>query len=466
MTGRGSGARRLSIAAAVAVAFWGCSSYQPAPLPDLEAVAEASSLEAASQRAEELAASNPLLREIRIDLSDGLSPEEAGTLATALNPDLQALRRQSAEAEADLLAARILPNPEISGEASDPHGAGSAGLTTAYNLVVSLSTRTLLTRAARVGAARAGLQEVDLGNAWQEWQVAQKARLEALRLAWLRHRLAIASEELGLETAAAELLEGALASGDTTLTQVGVQRAALEKVRAAVAELEQAEAQSRGALAALLGDADLTGVELVRAPLPSTFAPRESVAAVLPRCLGNRLDLAALRQGYRAQELRLRQAILEQIPDVTVGFIASRDEARLKFLGGMVSVGVPVFDRNQGRVARERATRDRLAAEYRARALAVRATLHGILEMLAVIEKRLPELRDSIQPLAEIEAAEREAALRDDVDRLSYQTVRLALLDQRLLIASLSQARQEAVIGLDTACGGAVQPRSSTGGSP
>jgi len=66
-----------------------------------------------------------------------------------------------------------------------------------------------------------------------------------------------------------------------------------------------------------------------------------------------------------------------------------------------------------------------------------------------------------------IEQSEQTAAERGDVDWLSYQTVRIALLDQRLQAASLAQAREEALVGLDTACGVVAGPWTrGEGGEP
>ena len=448
------------------LALCGCAWYHPAPLPTLQQAAAAPRLDEAAIRAALASLANPLLDGVRIELSDGADPVEFGALAVVLNPDLEAFRQQRAEAYSGILTARLLPNPDLDVAANQPHGTGSSGLTTAYDIAVSLGTRQLLTRGSRIEAARSRAREVDLAIVWREWEVAQRARLAAVQLAWLRHRHDIASQELELALTTTRSLEGAVASGDVTLTEMGVQRAALETVRAAVTELELGQAKTRAEITDLLGGAKWTHLALPPPVEPRAFPPRSSADELLPGCVAHRIDLAALREGYAAQEAELRQAILEQIPDVRVGLASSRDEASLKFFGGAVSLGIPVFDRSQGSIAQQRATRERLAAEYRARALSVRSTLDGILDLLATTEARLPELHDSIEPLTRIEAAEREAAARGDVDLLSYQTVRLAILDQRLLVASLSQARAEAEVALDTACGAGLATRHEEGEEP
>lgn len=431
----------------------GCSMVPAAPLPPLGEAATAPLLDETAVRAALASGANPLLAGVEIDLSDGVDPVELGALAVVLNPELAALRLRRAEARAGVLTARLLPNPELDGSAAEPSGRGSSGLSTAYDLALSLSTRRILTRGSRTRAADARARAVDLEIVWREWELAQRARLAALQLGWLRVRDGIASRELELETNTTDSLERAVASGDATITQLGVQRASLETVRSAVADLDRLRAKARAQITALLGGASWSQLSLARPDPPRAFPPRRSLAALLPDCLAQRIDLAALRAGYSAEEADLRTAILEQIPDVRVGISSTRDEASLKFFGGAVSLGIPLFDRGQGRIARRRATRARLAAEYRARILSVRSSLEGVLDLLSVTEARLPELRRSIERLTRIEAAEQASAARGDIDLLSYQTVRLAIFDQRLRVASLAGARAEAQVALDTACG-------------
>lgn len=443
-----------------------CSFYRPAPLPALTTLSQVPALDEVGIRAAGASLANPLLSSVRLDFGDGLDPEEVAILAVVLNPGLAALRHRHAETRAGLLTARLLPNPEFSGDASAPAGTGSRGLTTAYGFSVSIGTRSLLTRRDRIQEARTTLQQVDLGIAWREWQVAESARLEVIRLAWIRRRLALASQALNLESITISLLDRAVAAGDAAGPTLALLRVDLETRRATVTDLEHAEVRSRGHLSALLGDAPLSELSLNRPESQGGPRPSQSFSAVLPACLARRLDLAALRRGYAAQESRLRRAILEQLPNVNVGLSRTRDETSLGFLGGLVSVGLPAFSRNQGGVARERATRERLAAEYRARVLAARAELREILDLLGVTGRRLGELQSSIGELARVEAAERAAAAEGEVGQLEYQTLRLGLLSQRLSIATLSQFQEEARVAFDVICGVRLRSRPVQGTTP
>lgn len=465
-----AGARVRRVAAAALVAsLAGCALYHAQPLPELSSLASPPMLDAAALGAEAKAFQHPLVPSVPLDLADGIDAGEAAMLAVLLDPTLVAARDTRQEADAARITAELLPNPSLDAEVDQPYGSGSEGLVKVVNLALSFDLRSLLTWRSRVGAARAEARRVDLGVTWQEWQVSQQARLLAIRTGWLERRLEILHAELALEEHTQDRVEDAVKSGDATYEQLGVHRASVETVRRDLIDLEQTAVSARSALRVLFGEPGGPPLPVTPpAPPPDAIPAPPRPADVVPRCLEGRLDLAALRAGYHAQDQRLRQAILEQLPNVTVGFTHQRNESSLSFFGGLVSLGLPVFDRNQGGVALARATRARLRDEYRARATQIRSSVDDLLQLLDVFARRLPEVRAAIVPLATIEQAEQTGAESGDIDWLSYQTVRIALLDQRLQAASLAQARDEALVGLDTACGvvGGPWAHSSQEGAP
>lgn len=445
-------------AVALVVLSVGCSFAGPEPLRPASEVTAAPPDTAVSLGEAVRALHNPLLADKPVDWSDGLDPDEAALVAAANNPELRAARAARGEAAAELTEAGLLPNPTLGGEAEQPtSGPGSESLVLSYGLSLSIDTQSLVTRSARVDAARADAASVDLGLAWQEWQVAQSARLEAVRLGRLRRRLDVARSEIEFLEETTGHLEHALARGDASLVALGVQRAALEAARQVRRELESAEATSESTLLARLGLPPETQLR-VTPPEP----PRE-VTATLPElraavgdCLARRLDLEALRVGYGAQEAKLRQAVLEQLPAITVGLSTRRDESQIRFLGGFVTASLPVFDHAQGRIALAEATRTRLAREFEARVIDARREIDALERALEIGRGQLAEVERSLPELAQLEASERAAADRGDVERTAYQAVRTALFDLRLTEESLAQAQQETAIGLELACGGSL----------
>ncbi len=441
--------RPLVLGAFTAIAASACSTYQASRLPEAQYTAQPRLLREYEQH-QAADSRSPDVANLRIDLSHGLNPDEAARVAVLLNPDLIALRDAHGEGQAEVLIAGVLPNPVLGATFDHPYGAGSAGTDNVVNLSLGIDVKPFIARSARRNGAAAAVAQIDLGIAWQEWQVAQQARLLVVRLGWVRKRLNYAHEELDFAEQTAKVLSEESRARDATLEQVGVQRAALEGVRRAQNQLEQEEVDSESTLRTLLGNPKVETLEVIE---PTMAIGRDARTTNIDACVEGRLDLAALRRGYQAGEERLRASVLDQFPALTIGVEHLHNEAALNFIGAFVNVELPVFNRNQGQVKLGEATRRRLAHEYDARVAGARSDLDRLLRLSAVLSRELPGIVQSIAPLEEIELKEREAVSRGDISRLWYQTVRSALFDQRLQEAALSQGLAEARIGLETACG-------------
>lgn len=427
-----------------------CVSYRAQPLPAAGATSTSleHGLEQPRTRLNTHASAAGVNSTIAIDPSDGLSSDEAAVLAVLLNPDLVALRDEHNQAQAQIVAAGILPNPVLGLEYEHPYGNNSEGTNDVLNLSLSWDLKPLLARSAKRDAAQASLGQADLGIAWQEWQVAQQARLLVVRLGWIRRRIALANQERDFESETARALEHATTIGDATLEQLGVQRASLEAARNIVFELEQLALTTESELLKLLGNPREAGLLV-----PTPALEKQTTTPTLATCLSQRLDLQALRHGYRAQEASVRAAVIDQFPDISVGLSHQHNETALDFVGGFVSVALPVFDRNQAEVRLAQATRRRLEHEYDARVASVRADLDQLQRYSELMAKQLPHVAEAIASLEKIEVDERQAVANGDLDRLSYQAVRSALLDQRLQYAAMSQALAESAVGVGTICG-------------
>lgn len=431
----------------------GCATYHPEPLPDAAAVVTAPAPDAERLRVAAESLEHPLLEPVPLNLADGLSPEEAGVLAVLANPSLVAVRDAHGEAAAQLVAAGLLPNPEFSLELTHPHGAGSSGTVNAHSAGLGIAVSQLVGRAARVAEASAALDAVDLGIAWQEWQTAQAASLMVVRLAGLRRRLALVHEEIGFQHETVAALVAAVRGGDATIQALGIQRAALEDLRQLEGDLAREAAGARSRLARLVGLPPGTPLEPAvpeQAGELSALPPAETLAR---RAVSRRLDLRALELGYRAHEARVRRAVLEQFPSLSIGITSQRDEASLRFLGGFVTLGLPLFDRNQARIAAERATRSRLEHEYEARLASVRADVARLAAEDGLLEGQIRLAGEGITALEETEKAERAEVAAGDVSRLTWQSVRSSLFDLRLRRETLHQARGELRVALSAALG-------------
>ncbi len=127
-----------TIAAMVAcltiLGFSGCQAYHPQPLTPsaAEQALTPPPADALTVRASQL--KHPLLPALKLNLHDGLSPDEAAVLAVLLNPGLRAQRDRRQAAQAQLTQAGLLPNPQLAYSLDVPTAGQTQGTTTAFGL--------------------------------------------------------------------------------------------------------------------------------------------------------------------------------------------------------------------------------------------------------------------------------------------------------------------------------------------
>ena len=152
---------------------------------------------------------------------------------------------------------------------------------------------------------------------------------------------------------------------------------------------------------------------------------------------------------------------MSQFPALTLGVQASSDNANVRNGGPTASLGLPIFDRNQGGVAIERATRVQLHEEYTARLTAAVGDVRARLSEIDATQRQLQQVRADL-PIAEQRAARAEAALSThDIDQRSYVDLVNARLLRAAQIVSLEQILLEQQVAIATLVGAglpSVQP--------
>ncbi len=333
----------LSLAAA------GCQRYQRLPL-DSAAVERALTppeMAALQVQAENLR--HPIIAPLKIDLLDGVSPDEAAVLAVLNNPSLRAVRNERTLADAQLLQAGLLPNPEFSFEFETPTGGDTAGTANAYGLGLSWDMASLLVRSANVQRAGAHRAAVEMDIAWQEWQTAGQARAAVVQLATLQEQIALQEEAQQHVENNVELIREAVAGGARTAKDLSAAQAQSRKAYAALLDLRKQAAQQRLQLNRLLGLPPEYEVHLSDAmELPSSFEP-PAASELLADIEQRRLDLVALRRGYDSQESAVRAAILNQFPKLTFGPTAGRDIENVDTAGFGIAVDTAPLQSQPGR---------------------------------------------------------------------------------------------------------------------
>jgi len=441
----------------------GCATYKAVPLTE-KAVEDSLAAPAdAELRIRAATLTHPILQPLTLDISDGLSPDEAAVLAVILNPGLRAARDRRGIAGAETIRAGILPNPRLSYSFEIPIGGTTPDTVNAYGAGIGWDIKALITRQARLSAARANNVKVGLEVAWQEWQVAMRARLTL-------YRLIIANKKAALEARRAKILkkrfaltEKGVRLGVKTSEDLSSARSALDDGRAALIKARRDEEAKRLALNRLMGLAPDVQIRPEKNYNMAPFSNIPSIGTLTEGMENRRLDIRALRLGYKSEEARLRGAVLAQFPSINIGAAAAKDTDGVKTTGGIFGIDIPIFNRNQGAIAVERATRKKLFDEYTARIFEARAGVARLHNNLISIKKRLAKMEKSTREM-EIHLGAYKQSVEDGVfNALDYHDLRLRLEQRRLHGLWLKEQEVEEAIALEMASGQYIFRDTSAG---
>ncbi|MGA7964375.1 MAG: TolC family protein [Gammaproteobacteria bacterium] len=365
-------------------------------------------------------------------MSDALDLDTVGHLALTRDPDLAAARAQVRVAEAQAYDAGLLPDPTLAfsldhpfngGTASDHHNAWSANLTE--------SLIGLITHGDVHSAAAAHYAETLLSWRWQAEQVALKAQVTYLDV-WADRREVAA---LQVETNAAQAVlaaagkahaVGALAA---VLYQQALQQAA--SVRSRLQTASDRAIQQQTVLATLLRISAGRKWRL-EAPKPMSAPAPATVNAALAQLPKQRLDLLALQAGYRSANAKLRADILAQFPILDIGFTRSRDNTGVNSVGFGITLRLPIFNGNRGKIAIDRATRKALNAAYQAHLDGAANGVRAAYARFVLTRRELAAVTAQLPALAAAAHANQVAFARGEVTRFQSFAALSAWLDARI----------------------------------
>ena len=446
--------------ALVAASLGGCRRYEALPLG---AKAKASALAQPDLARVEVQAKtlrHPILKPLRVDFRDGLSPEEAAVVAVLANPDLRALRDQRGVAAAQLLDAGLLPDPILSHTQDVPTGNNGPGFVTARTTQLSLDLTGMLTRGLRRRAARSRQRAVNLEVAWAEWQVAEAANLSVQRIRSLETLAKLAEEAANLLADNRQAIEQSGQAGDAAISEVASARTAFDLGQRNALVLGQLRDHERQSLNGLLGFAPDTQV-LVERPQRMQSASQLPSEQDLVAGLDQRLDLVALQQGYESQDANLRLAVWSQFPNIGLTFSHASDTSNVWTQGFGVAFSLPIFNRGQGAVAVAESTRQQLYDQYRARLFHARQDLAQIFADLKTVTRLIESAQGALPALVSQSKASEVAFEQGSLDLVSRNLTHLALLSQRGSLAGLQLAQDELRVALEIAAG-RILPRALT----
>jgi outer membrane protein TolC len=397
---------------------------------------------------------HPLLAPVPLDLRNGLGPDQAAILAVILSPKLRADRDRRGVAAAQLIQAGILPNPQIAYTRDFVTGGSTAGTVSAYGITGSWEISALISHGAKVEAARANEQAINLDIAWTEWQTAMAAKMALYRVVALEEELSRAKQISSDQQQTVDTLQGAVDRHERSVLDLAAAQASREDARATELTLEQELARRRLEFKNAIGVLPEANLSIERViPLPSHL-PLPSEGELIADLENRRLDLVGLRQGYQSQEQTVRAAVLAQFPKVVFGFNPhSSDTTNVHTAGFGVTIDLPIFDRNQGNIAIETATRQKLFDEYAARVFEAHSDVATAVADVQSLNRQIAAAEAALPVLQHLVDIAKEASDQGTADILGYFQAKTNLSQKSLQIIKLKQQLVDSRIALELASG-------------
>lgn len=430
----------------------GCATYRPMPLAQDAGTTAVLTLPPADVE-RLMAAANSRGGGILIDLSDGVSPDEAAVVAVVASPSLRAERSKLDVASAQLVQAGLLPNPQITASVDPVTGGDTTDTTTGWLVGLDWEVTSLIAHDAKISAARNESASVRLDVAWKEWQAAAAARLAVLDLMAAHALLADAVEQ---DRGQAENLASVRSAFDKrlkTVVDVAAAETASRAAHATVLTQEREVAHQSSQLNRAMGLPPAQRVEAdERLRLPSSIS-LPSANQLFEGAEERRLDLVALRRGYDAQEDTLRAAVLGQFPKVSLGFNRANDTSNVHTFGFGVTVDLPIFDHSQGAIAVATATRQQLHDEYADRLFTARADIAAAIADIEALGREIAAAEEAAAAAGRLTDTYRKAAEARNLDVSGYYTAWNEWAQRRAEVIKLKQLLAQNAVALELAAG-------------
>jgi outer membrane protein, heavy metal efflux system len=323
---------------------------------------------------------------------------------------------------------------------------------TASDVGLSWDVTQLISHDAKVRAARANADSVDLSIAWQEWQIAQAAKTAVYDVVSLEAQFALARDLDQHQAQNLSVIRDAVNRHERTMLDLTAAQDASLDAHTAVLQAERDLDHQRLMLNKTLGLAPDARVSLnpnITLPDHLDVWPAEQILSGLE---DRRLDLLALKLGYQNQEQTLRAAVLNQFPRINIGFDRQRDNTNVQSVGFAVTVDLPIFDRNQGVIAVETATRQKLFDEYLDRVFEARFDVYAAIDDLNAISRQITAEQAAI-PSQQLIDTYRDAMDQRNIDVLSYYNAIANRTQKQLQLLKLKQELMDNQIALELAAG-------------
>jgi cobalt-zinc-cadmium efflux system outer membrane protein len=361
--------------------------------------------------------------------------------AVYYHPSLAIARAKLASAQAGVVTAAQLPNPllNIAGFYNSTVPTPSPW---SVGPMVDFIIDTFGKRPDRIAQASALATAARFDLTTAKWQLRSAVRTALLDLWAATERVRLTKESLKYQNQLISLLGQRLKVGQSSATEVTIQRISRDQAAIALSTARGEMAQARVELATAIGVPvhALDGVALSYAAFerPVAIGAKVTNGEFRRLALTRRSDVQSLLADYAAAGSALQLEITDQFPNMTLSPGYQFDQGSDKWqLSG--SADLPVFNQNQGPIAQAVANRREAAARF----MALQARIIGDIESAVASYRAATRTLDTADALL----ASARAHLHQVSQSFSAGAVgRVSLLAAQVELASIEIPRLDAVV--------------------
>jgi cobalt-zinc-cadmium efflux system outer membrane protein len=326
---------------------------------------------------------------------------------------------------------------------------------TDYGVGLSMEVEVAGQRGLRISESERNLERVEAS--FRDFQRSFRAKLARAfyQAVFARSRLEFLRRVEGLNLRLLEVTRIKFEAGDISSLEVNVSVVRHGQSRKETLDGERDLAQALLELKRLIG---LEETLLPTGDLGVTVPPVKP-KEILDRALANRTDLLAKRHELERAEAEISLRKREVFPNPTLGVLFDREFTGERFVGGRLSIPLPIFNRNQGEQESLEARRIQARAEIVALEKEIRKEVDQALSQWETAHKSIDFFQREVIGQTEenfrlLEAAYRER--RIDLPRLLIMENDLIAANQSYL--EIRHSLQEAAIRLEEVSGVLPKP--------
>ncbi|MCH9648176.1 MAG: TolC family protein [Deltaproteobacteria bacterium] len=301
--------------------------------------------------------------------------EEALEQAWVQNPQLQARHWLVKEVASDLIEARIYPhNPQLELEIGIRRSLESTA--SDYGFTISQELEIAGQRGKRLTLANQELAAAKAIRGRYQQLLALQVETAFAKAVRAREILTVSETDAVLAKDMLDFSKRRLDRGAATQIEVNLAQASAGRAERRLQRALADYATARSLVAEVVGVDPQVQPEPIGDLMPPTFEPPD-IDGLLELARQNRADLGSIQHLEQAAESAIQVALAESRPNLTLGTFFRQEEGTDEILGATLGLSLPIFQRNQGQVARHRAKHQRLRYERDSLSLGIRQEVIG-----------------------------------------------------------------------------------------